>query len=297
MKTLHGAMQDHLDGGATTLCWCWKMTRPDGTVMGFTDHDGDVRCADTRYAAATGISASEVQSACDYSVDNMEISGAFNAEALNESDLAAGLYDGAAIEIFRVNWADPSQYALIRKGWLGEVKRGANGFQAELRGLMQRLAQPVGRAFCYLCDADLGDGRCGIDIRTGAYTGTGVVIGAADSRRFTASGLDGFAAGWFSGGKLVWTAGANAGLAADVKSHAKTAAAVALELWQAAGRALVPGDGFTVTAGCDKNFATCKEKFANGVNRRGFPYLIGDNAVMAYANGATDLDGGSRYGN
>ena len=39
MKTLLPALQAHLDGGATTLAWCWRIERSDGVVFGFTDHD------------------------------------------------------------------------------------------------------------------------------------------------------------------------------------------------------------------------------------------------------------------
>jgi uncharacterized phage protein (TIGR02218 family) len=38
-----------------------------------------------------------------------------------------------------------------------------------------------------------------------------------------------------------------------------------------------------VTAGCDKRFETCRTKFANAVNFRGFPHLPGNDFVVAYA--------------
>ena len=36
-----------LDSGATTLCRCWLITRSDGVVQGFTDHDETRRRAVT----------------------------------------------------------------------------------------------------------------------------------------------------------------------------------------------------------------------------------------------------------
>ena len=33
------ALLDHLKAGVTTVCQCWAVTRSDGTVLGFTDHD------------------------------------------------------------------------------------------------------------------------------------------------------------------------------------------------------------------------------------------------------------------
>jgi hypothetical protein len=46
------------------------------------------------------------------------------------------------------------------------------------------------------------------------------------------------------------------------------------------------GDAFTVTAGCDKHFATCQAKFANAVNFRGFPHMPGNDFVTAVARPA-----------
>ncbi len=61
--------------------------------------------------------------------------------------------------------------------------------------------------------------------------------------------------------------------------------------------AIAPGDAFIVTAGCDKQFGTCKAKFANAANFRGFPYMPGNDAVTSYPTTSQVLDGGSRYGN
>ena len=202
MKTLPPGLQDHLASGATTLCWCWKITRHDGATQGFTDHDEPVAFDGVTYEASSGFTASEVQSTLGLAVDNLTVMGALDSDTLNEDDLAAGLYDNAAIEIWRVNWAAPDQRVLMRKGNLGEVTRGKTAFQAEVRGLAHMLNQSVGRAYGYGCDADLGDARCTIDLADPAFNGAGAVAGATDARRFTVSGLGAFADQWFSGGKL-----------------------------------------------------------------------------------------------
>lgn len=298
MKSLPTALQAHLDTGATTLCWCWRLTRRDGQVMGFTDHDEDVSFAGVSYLAASGFTASEVQSSLGLAVDNLTVIGALSAASLSEDDLAAGLYDDAEVEIWRVNWQDTDSRVLMRKGNLGEVARGKTAFEAELRGLAHKLNQPVGRAFLKSCDADLGDVRCGVNLAGSAYTGTGAVAALlTPARVFTATGLETFASGWFSGGKLSWTSGANAGRAMEVKAHGK-ANVVTLDLWQAMSEAVTPGDTFTISAGCDKQFATCKAKFSNVASFRGFPYMPGNDAVIAYpVRGQSALDGKSRFGN
>ncbi|MGH6872636.1 MAG: DUF2163 domain-containing protein [Rhizomicrobium sp.] len=297
MKSLPPGMQAHLDSGATTLCWCWTLTPAGAPALGFTDHDTDVTFAGVSYRAASGFTASEVQSTLGLAVDNLAVAGALASAALDEADLAAGRYDGAGVEIWRVNWASPDQRVLMRKGTLGEVKRGHAAFTAEVRGLAAALNQEQGRVFGFSCDADLGDARCTVDLADPAFHGAGTVAAAADARRFLVSGLAAFADGWFAGGKLAWTSGANAGRAMDVKRHGVSGTDVTLELWQPMSEAVAAGDAFAVTAGCDKQFATCKARFANAANFRGFPFMIGNDAVIAYPTKRAPLDGGSRYGN
>lgn len=294
MKTISPDLAAHLAGGVTTLCNCWKLTRGDGRVMGFTDHDRDLVFDGVTFEAAAGFTASAIESSAGLSVDNLDLAGGLNSDRLDESDLAAGLYDDATVEIWRVNWQAPEQRLLLRKGNLGEVSRGATGFTAELRGLAHRLNQPVGRLLQYGCDADLGDGCCGVDLAAGAMRGAGIVAAAEDDRVVTASGLGDFAEGWFERGWLLFTGGANEGAGCEVKLHTLTPEGAVVELWQAMAREIAVGDTFTVTAGCDKQFTTCRAKFGNGANFRGFPHMPGNDFVISYASSGGVNDGGSR---
>ena len=148
MKLLPPGLQAHLDTGATTLAWCWRLTRGDGTRLGFTDHDRDLAFDATTFAAATGFTATEIKDAVGLSVDNLEVESALSSDSLNEDDLAAGLFDDAAIEIWRVNWQDTTaQRVLMRSGSIGEVRRAGAAFAAEVRGLAHYLQQPNGRLF------------------------------------------------------------------------------------------------------------------------------------------------------
>ena len=57
----------------------------------------------------------------------------------------------------------------------------------------------------------------------------------------------------------------------------------------------LPGDAFSVTAGCDKSFSTCRTKFANHLNFRGFPHLPGADFAYSYAAGGESHDGGALF--
>jgi uncharacterized phage protein (TIGR02218 family) len=283
MKHLPPALQSHLATGTTTLAWCWRVTRNDGTKLGFTDHDGDLFFDGTTFEAATGFTASEIKDALGLSVDNLEVSSALKSDRLNEDDLAAGLYDDAGVEIWRVNWADTGQRVLMRSGSLGEVRRSGTAFTAEVRGLAHYLQQPKGRLYQSGCDADLGDPRCGVDLDNPAFRGAGAVLAAPSLRLFTASGLAAFAAGWFTRGLVTFTSGANAGRAQEVKRHTLSGTESTIELWQPMALPIAPADTFTVTAGCDKQLATCRARFANVVNFRGFPHMPGPDYILAVA--------------
>ena len=52
-------------------------------------------------------------------------------------------------------------------------------------------------------------------------------------------------------------------------------------------------DPFTVTAGCDKRFETCRDRFANSINFRGFPHIPGNDFVISGADASANNDGGS----
>ena len=180
----------------------------------------------------------------------------------------------------------------MRSGSLGEVRRSGAAFTAEVRGLAHYLQQPKGRLFQSGCDADLGDARCGIDLDDPAFRGTGTVLTATAARLITASGLEAFAAGWFTRGLVAFTSGANAGRSQEVKRHTLAAATATIELWQPMALAIAPNDTFTVTAGCDKRFATCQARFANAVNFRGFPHMPGNDYVLAVARPGEPVSAG-----
>jgi uncharacterized phage protein (TIGR02218 family) len=293
-RPLDPSLAAHLGAGATTLATCWTLRRADGVRLGFTDHDRPLWVDGVRCAPDSGADGAAVESSADLSVDNSEILGALAADALSAEDLAAGRYDGAAVDIWRVNWERPAERLLVKRGVIGEVAREGGRFRAEIRGRSHALDAVVGRLYQRGCDAVLGDRRCGVDLDDPAFAGAGAVAALVDEQRFIATGLADFAGGWFAEGALVWTGGANAGGRAAVKSHDKAALGDALALWLPPGRAIAVGDSFAVHAGCDKRAETCRDKFRNLINFRGFPTMPGDDFAASYPVKSDTNDGGRR---
>lgn len=291
MRDIPPGLLAHLDQTSTTLCHAWRLTRADGLVLGFTEHDSDLEFDATVFSAATGFRASEVQTGLGLEADAADVAGAFSDDAISTEDLALGRYDGARVETFLVNWQSPFDHVLLSTRELGEVRSAGPAFSVELRSLAARLDQPQGRLYSRRCDADLGSARCGVNITDAPFRLTATVVELIDEMTLSVSGLESQSAGWFSGGHIVFSTGVLAGVMADVSAHSIETAAARLALWSPLPRVPLPGDQLEVIAGCDKRFETCAEKFANTLNFQGFPFLPGSDFAYGYADSDTVHDG------
>ena len=214
MRTLDLSFRTHIESGATTLASCWKLTRRDAVVLGFTDHDLTLRFDGVDYVPARGLDGGEVPQKLGPQVDTGEVLGVLESDAITEADIEAGLYDGAAVETWRVNWRDLSQRVLLRRATIGEIVREDGAFRAELRSGQQALNQMRGRLYSVFCDAVLGDARCAV-----------------------------------------------------AHSHA------------------------SFGLGCDRQLSTCRDRFANVANFRGFPHIPGNDFVLRYPRSGDRLNG------
>jgi uncharacterized phage protein (TIGR02218 family) len=275
MKTASVELAAHLAGRATTTCTLWKLTRTDGAVLGFTDHDQAITFGGLTYSAASGYTRTALTSGSGLAVDNMDLDGLLNSGAITADDVRAGLYDWAELLVQLVNWSDLSQGSVIlRRGWLGEFTLRNGVFTTELRGLSQALSRGFIEVTSPDCRADLGDSRCKVNLATLGETGAVTAVSAA-RRIFTATITGARAVGFFDGGLLTWSTGANAG----AKMEAKTVSGGTVTLYLPAGEDIVVGDTFAIRAGCDKSAGTCQTKFSNIANFRGEPFIPGVDAI------------------
>ena len=290
MRTLPPGFQAHLDSGNTTLSHCWRVTLKSGERLGFTDLDVDMNFDGTLFEAAAGFTGSSIESSLGLSVDNMEAEGALKSARLDEARLKAGDFDHAAIEIWRVNWLDVSQRILLRKGHLGDVSYGNGAFKAEIRGLSHLLSQQKGRLYQFGCDAELGDARCGVNVATAAFGDAGLVASVEDAA-VVLSGIA-FQDDWATRGRLKFIGN---GKSVAVKRQRNVGALTRVDLSAALAFPVNVGDSVFLTAGCDKQFSTCKAKFSNAVNFRGFPHMPGTDFVATFAtSGDPNNTGGKR---
>lgn len=288
------AFQAHLDSGATTIARAYALRRKDGVTLGFTDHDRDLSFDGIVFRADSGMTAKALVQSTGLSVDNTEAFGALSHEAIREEDIVAGRYDGAEVTGWQVNWADVALREVSFRGTLGEITRRGGAFTAELRGLSEALNRPQGRIYHARCAAVLGDRACGVNLAAPGYSAEVPVAALGDAVSFTVVGPGGFADRWFEKGRLTVISGPAAGLVGVVKVDRVRGTDRVVELWQSLGIAPLPGDLIRLEAGCDKRVETCRTRFANLLNFRGFPDIPGDDWSMSYPGGTEPMDGGSR---
>ncbi len=275
MKTLSPELAAHIDGEVTTLATCWRLERTDGWVRGFTDHDQDLVVDGLAYAASAGFLPSAIKSGADLSVDNLDVDGFLDNEALRAEDLSNGLYDGARIDIFIVNWADLSMgRVVLRRGWLGEVKRADQRFSAEVRGVANKLQQTSGRLYSRLCRTDFGSDECKVDLAP--LTDTLAITAVASGDTFTVATTR--PSGFYTFGTCTFLSAANAGASTEVLQQVNQS----VQLFTPMPRPIAVGDQVRLVAGCDKTPETCGNRYGNILNFRGEPHIPGNDKVFSY---------------
>ena len=284
MQTLSADLAAQLAGGATTLCRCWLLTRRDGEQLGLTDHDAPLQFAGVTYKADAGMRASALERNHHLAQEGMEIFALLSAEELREEDLLRGLYDGASLSLWLVDWENTRTRVRLTQGRLGKVRREGSGFQVELQSASADLHQERARVFRKSCDATLGDARCRVRLTATRYTKKVTVhkIASPTDLYVHQGGVE--QDGWFAGGYVVATPRRDERhylIRASVRVNLSGLAYHHLRLWTPFPYTQANKPPWVhAVPGCDKQFLTCRDKFANVPNFRGHPHLPGDVALV-----------------
>lgn len=268
-----------LGAEVTSIAFLWKLTRGDGVVLGFTSHDRDLSLAGVEYRARPGMTPSAVSLSDGFSADSMEVQGALDATAIRADDLDVGRWDGARVELFACDWADPDAGVLrLMSGRIGDVGRQAfgsgSGYAVELVSEMVALQWSGAPSCSPLCRAELGDGRCRVDM-----SGRWIEIVAADGQGDLISLVDPLDTPELYGdGRVRILTGPLAGVERRVAVVSQSGIRLEQSIW---GEGLV-GAKLRLWEGCDKRFSTCSSRFGNFLAFDGEPHVPGTDALMRY---------------
>lgn len=274
MKTIAAGLKSAIaDDG--TVATCVKITRKDGVVKGFTDHDIQLTVSGVDYMPIADLNRIVMKLRNNAEVSNQEFIAAF-ATDISESDVANGVYNEASFDVLYVNWMDPTQGSVtVFSGIMGDIQYNADGFSCDIYNLMYLLDKQIGTIITNKCRHKLysqnGDdpwqvGYCGVNEISNTYTGTVSSI-TTQGLKFDATGM-GVSANLLANGVLTWTSGNNDNGTYEVKANGTGS----IDLFLPTTYTIEIGDTFNVTAGCDKTSSTCHTKFNNIINFGGFPF-------------------------
>lgn len=260
----------------TTLAFCWRITRADGVALGFTSHDLDLEIDGLLYRAAPGIAPSAVHWSGGLEADSMDISGALSADALTETDLAAGRYDGARVSLFMVDWSAPHAGSLpLMRGELGTITHEEAGFTAELKGPAHVFSRPAVELLSPECRAELGDRRCRVDLARHSRLNRIAEVPDTQQLRMVAAEA---APNSLAYGRVRFLAGPNSGCEVAILHSAGNL----LHLAEPPPFVCAAGDLVVLLEGCDKRFTTCRQRFDNAENFQGEPHVPGNDLLTRY---------------
>ena len=280
-RTISANLKLHLQGDTQTLAFCAKVTRRDGTIQGFTSADFTFEFESVFYEECDSIIASGIRTTEGTGVDNLDVIGLIDAEQITDVNLRAGFYDAATIEIFVINYLDLTQGKLtLTSGKFGELHFKDGEWTAEVRSLMQHLAQQFGELTSPLCRVKtLGDTRCKFVLVSGTHVNARTVFSVTSATVLTFD-ADAAATGFYNNGLVTFSSGDNNGLIKEIKSHVLVGGRANLTLAEPFPFTVVAGQTAVLTVGCDRRIETCIATFNNAKNYRGEPHLPGSNYAM-----------------
>lgn len=169
MKTISSSLTAAVQESVTTLALLVEIVRQDTQTYYLTDHNTDIVFGGRTYRSDIAFTSSSISSGSALNIDNVNLSIALDGSVFVNSDFKAGKFLHAEVTIRKINFADPTDGALVmRKGWFGTIEYNQQGFaDITIVGMLKTLDFEVGRTYQPSCDADLGDKRCRVAVDWG----------------------------------------------------------------------------------------------------------------------------------
>lgn len=272
-----------LTGNELTLCICIKITRQDGIIMGFTTHDRELTSDTVIYKPIDSIQATAVRHELGTGIGNLDVDGLLkdtilSSDSITETELRAGAYDSAKIQMYVVDWLFPANTPqTIITGTTGEINIMQGHYKTEVRGLLQRMSQQIGSLTTATCRVKrLGDADCKVDMTPFRHVSDVNAVQGPRLIDFNDSEITGY----YDYGVVTVTSGANDGLEREIKNSVQSAGISTISLQEAFPYQFEVGDTVILEAGCNRLIGTCSIKFDNINNFRGEPFIPGTDQII-----------------
>lgn len=259
-----------------TAATFWRIFRRDGVTLGFTSHDRDLTFGGVRHRAAPGMVPAAIRLTSDLSEENAGVEGALSHDAISESDLAAGLFDQAGIEVGIVDW-ETREDRILYSGNLGRIEDDRTGFSGELRSAKAVLQQDLVPRTSPTCRAAFCGRGCGLS----APRFTSRIVVAEVDADLNRVRIEGVSSDDYLDGQVRFLDGPQTGIAFAIVG----ADGEWLALDRPLHEGLVAGTPAELREGCDHTLSTCSTRFENAVNFRGEPFLPGNDLLARYGQG------------
>jgi uncharacterized phage protein (TIGR02218 family) len=258
-----------------TFAWCWLITRRDGLMLGFVSVDLELAIADVVYRPFTGFDpgAAQLSQGLD-KTDSQTLAGILDESGISRAELLSGVYTGAEVRRFLVNYLDsptsfeispnaPPKFFELPRGYIAEIKSNNLGYEVKIKDDLALLDRPIGTNTSMTCRCNLGDNRCRVNLAPFTWNVTATEV--TSRRNFKIAGN--FPDNYFDRGRLKFTSGNNINVHRDIGFHVGSS----LILYEPLPFDIAVGDSLTVVAGCLKTELACVVKFRNFANFQGEP--------------------------
>lgn len=261
------------DGELTSMALCWRLERRDGAGLALTSHDEALVHSEVTYEATPGMMPASVKRGLGLDPAAGQIDGALSSASLNDVDLSLGRWDGAAMDLSVLDWADAEAEPIrMLGGEIGSVTIDGDSFSADLEGAAARLDEPVCPATSAECRAQFADKSCRVDLAGRAVR---AAVTESDGSALT---IDQVVDDRYVLGRLRYMSGANCGLATIILSSSGST----IQIRDLPRAPIETGCVVELREGCDKRFQTCVSRFGNAANFRGEPHLPGNDLLTRY---------------
>ena len=259
----------------------FTITLNGGFVARYTSADTDLTYNGNTYKKFL-ITRSRTRLSVGLEVDTLNITAHPGpADLLNGASwLAAvrnGALDGADVKLERVfmpTWGDTSLGTIVLfQGRVAEIEVSRTEVKITVKSELELLDIQLPRNFYQSgCINTLFDNGCGL--QKALWGADGIVTGASLTQ--VSTNLTRMESDYFALGSISFTTGPNAGITRSVREFAGGVFVLAVPL-VSPPRA---GDTFTAWPGCNRLHDTCRNKFMNVLNFRGFPFVPDPEAAV-----------------